>query len=201
MHFGSEYFIVSDRFKDAVALLPGETGHGTTLNLLMPYRDRFATQVKELQDWMSGTFTRLEAITSHLRTMPADNRQAATQPWKPVHVAVEHVAERIGDSESSWPLARVALRQAAYDKRVRIRGRKQLADLLPKTTFAKIHTDIDSDYWAVSDLSPLATNSALDEFTHTLPQSAYAWGKRGLEEPMQCTQLLVNWDDVTREWP
>jgi hypothetical protein len=68
-NFSGHYFIATTEFKKAVALLPGESGQGEMLNLLMPRRDEFALQVQALQRWMDGVSERLQATTRRLRNM------------------------------------------------------------------------------------------------------------------------------------
>jgi hypothetical protein len=127
--------------------------------------------------------------------------------WRPVHVAVEHISARIGDRDESgcYPEARRVLRQRAYDRKVKLRGRKQLVDrpFFRKGEYSEIHTDIDPQYWDTSEINALAT-SAEPRFQsdyHTDPQTAHAWGPKGLDERNRHAQLLVNWSDILREWP
>jgi hypothetical protein len=97
------------------------------------------------------------------------------------------------------------LRQAAYDKRVRIRGRKQLPDKVfsQKGEYSELFTDIGNDYWMASEINVLATSPAPEAQTnyHVDPQTAYAWGEKGIYERNRYAELLVNWEDITREWP
>jgi hypothetical protein len=127
--------------------------------------------------------------------------------WRPISEAVTHVANRIGetDAEKCWPEARKRLRQAAYDKKLKIRGRKQLANRRATRDgdYADIHTDISNDYWSATELSAMATSQSRPNQTdcHTDPETAYAWGPKGLDERNRYAQLLIDWNDVIKEWP
>ena len=104
--------------------------------------------------------------------------------WRPISEAVAHVANRIGetDAEKCLPEARKRLRQAAYDKKLKIRGRKQLADRRATRDgdYADIHTDISNDYWSATELSAMATSQSRPNQPdcHTDPETAYAWGPK-----------------------
>jgi hypothetical protein len=135
---------------------------------------------------------------------PEDSR--GRNLWRPIHLAIKHIAERIedGDAGKCWPTARRQLRQAAYDKRVRIRGRKQLQErtaLGYGGDYSDIHTDVDSQYWATSEINALATSPESQTHYHVDPQTAFAWGQRGVDERNRHAELQVNWSDVVREWP
>jgi hypothetical protein len=125
--------------------------------------------------------------------------------WRPIFMAIQHIRERIGDtnSEKCWPAARLALRQAAYDKRVKMRSRKQLPENNPHTgsEYSEIFIDIDSDYWTNSDINALATSSDMQSHYHVDPQTAFAWGKQGIYERNRYAELKINWTDVLRGWP
>ncbi len=132
---------------------------------------------------------------------------ANSKEWKPVHVAIEHISNRIGDIDASgcFPVARKSLRQGAHDQKVKLRGRKQLVDrpLFRKDEYSEIHTDIDPQYWTTSEINALATSAdpRFQKGYHTDPQTAHAWGPKGLDERNRYAELLVNWADVLREWP
>lgn len=127
--------------------------------------------------------------------------------WKPCHLAIQYIGERIGDKDSKncFPDARRGLRQAAYNKRVAVRGKKQLSDrrMIREGEYSDIHTDIDSDYWINSEINALATSadSRTQTMYHTDPQTASAWGPKGLDERNRYAELLVNWPQILREWP
>jgi len=130
---------------------------------------------------------------------------SSSSEWKPIHLAIRHISERIGDTNSQkcFPGARSALRQAAYDGDVHIRGRKQLAQQNPfgGDDFDVISTDIDWQYWAVTQLLQATTSPETKTSHHTLPLTAYAWGPKGVDERNYYTQLLVNWSDIIKKWP
>jgi hypothetical protein len=68
-NFSGVFFNAIGQFRNAASMLPGETGFGATLNLVMPQRDEFALATKGLQDWMTTAFDRLESTTKRLREM------------------------------------------------------------------------------------------------------------------------------------
>lgn len=125
--------------------------------------------------------------------------------WRPVFVAIQHIRERAGDggADKCWPATRLALRQAAYDKRVTMKGRKHLPENNPHSgsEYSSIFTDVESDYWATSEINALATSPDCQSDYHTDPQTAFAWGKRGMSERNRYAELRINWADVLREWP
>jgi hypothetical protein len=77
-NFSGRYFEVTDKFKNAISMLPGESAYGAMLNLVMPHRDDFADQVRALQDWMTAASGRLETTTRHLRSMANSDRPSAS---------------------------------------------------------------------------------------------------------------------------
>ena len=125
--------------------------------------------------------------------------------YRPICIAIQHIRERTGeaDSEELWPATRLALRQAAYDKRVKVRGRKRLPENNPHTgnEYSELFTDVDSSYWATSEINVLATSVENQSFYHTDPQTAFAWGKQGIYERNRYAELKIKWTDVLREWP
>jgi hypothetical protein len=140
---------------------------------------------------------------------PARSPQAQSiSDWRPMYRAVEHVRGRIGDADATnfWPRTRRALRQAAYDGRVKIRGRKQLPERsMSKSDYSEIHTDIEEGYWEHSEINVLASSSEekaqAQALYHVDPQTAFAWGPLGMDERKRYAELLVCWADVVREWP
>lgn len=84
-----------------------------------------------------------------------------------------------------------------------MRGRKQLPQANPfgKGDFDEISTDIDRQYWSVSQMAPLTTGAEAQTMSHTLPLSAFAWGPKGVYERNQCAQLMVSWADIIKKWP
>jgi len=130
----------------------------------------------------------------------------STNAWKPVCIAIQHISERTGDSEANncFERTRLALRQAACDKRVRFRAKKQMTEPSPfagRREHSDIYTDVDSGYWANSNINALATSRDMQTSHHSDPQTAYAWGKLGIDERNRVYDLQVNWNDVVNEWP
>jgi hypothetical protein len=126
--------------------------------------------------------------------------------WRPVCVGIQHISQRIGDIDESncFERTRLALRQAAYDKRVRLRAKKQMTEPSPfagRKEYSDIYTDVDSGYWINSNINALATSYEMHTSHHTDPQTAYAWGKLGMSERNRIYDLQLNWDDVLKEWP
>jgi hypothetical protein len=66
-NFSGKFFQAIGEFRNAASVLPGESGYGATLNLVMPQHDEFALATRALQDWMTVAFDRLEATTKRLR--------------------------------------------------------------------------------------------------------------------------------------
>ena len=125
--------------------------------------------------------------------------------WKPIYIAVKYISDKKGDPDTTKGVvsALSELRQAAYDGAVRVRGRKQLFQARPfgGDDFDTISTDIDREYWVVSQMAPIASAAEAQTMSHTLPLTAYAWGPKGVYERKQYAQLLVNWPDILRNWP
>ena len=130
---------------------------------------------------------------------------ASSDDYRPIFMAITHIRERTGDKDADkfWPATRLALRQAAYDKRVRMKGRKHLPENNPHTRseYSDLFTDVDNSYWATSVINVLATGEDHQTDYHVDPQTAYAWGKQGIYERNRYVELKVNWADVLREWP
>jgi hypothetical protein len=130
---------------------------------------------------------------------------ASSNDYRPILAAINHISQRTGDVDAArfWPATRLALRQAAYDKRVRMRGRKQLPENNPHTgnEYSELFTDVDSSYWATSEINVLATSTDNQSMYHTDPQTASAWGKQGIYERNRYAELKINWADLLKEWP
>jgi hypothetical protein len=108
---------------------------------------------------------------------------------------------RLLDAAQCWPEARKKLRQAAYDTKVKIRGRKQLENkrVTRDGDYSDLHTDIDRQYWVTSEINALATSQESQAHYHTDPQTAFSWGPKGPDERNHYAQLLVSWGDILRE--
>lgn len=130
---------------------------------------------------------------------------ASSDDYRPIFEAIKHVSVRTGEPASAkfWPATRRALRQAAYDKRVKVRGRKHLPENNPHTgsEYSELFTDVDSSYWVNSEINVLATSADNQSMYHTEPQTASAWGKHGIYERNRYIELKINWSDVLKEWP
>jgi hypothetical protein len=131
---------------------------------------------------------------------------ASSNEWTPIHLGIQYLSNKIGDTNTGNCLeqTRHALRQAAYEKRVKIRGRKQLANkrVFGNTNdYSSIFTDVENAYWANSNINALATSPDFKKSYHTEPETAYAWGKLGVDERNRYAELMINWSDLIREWP
>jgi hypothetical protein len=150
---------------------------------------------------------KIEALENQVGDTVADMiPTAATSAWRPVHIAIQHISDKIGDrdTENCFEVSRLALRQAAYDRRVRLRGKKQMSEPSPFTgrrDHSDIYTDVDGVYWTNSNINALATSPTMQSSYHVDPQTAYAWGRLGTNERNRYYDLQVNWDDLLREWP
>jgi hypothetical protein len=124
--------------------------------------------------------------------------------WQPVHLAIERIRQTIGDANEKefWPVARLALRRAAYGNKVRIRGRKQFEQKsISKGDYSDLHTDIDSQYWTGTVINVLATSDEGTSYRHVDPETAFSWGPKGMDERKGYAELLVNSADIQKEWP
>lgn len=126
--------------------------------------------------------------------------------WEPIWKAIVHVAEVLGDSnnERGFPDALQAMRQAAIDGRIELRGRMQLpssADYRNSDNYSAVYTYIPADYWRLSRIAVTAAAEFWSDNYHTAPESTFSWGKHGRDEPNHYAALLVNWDGVVKLWP
>lgn len=121
--------------------------------------------------------------------------------YLPINYIVSHVAKRIEDTDEEYcyPDTLQTIRQEASNGNLRIRGKKQLNT--QETRFSDIHTDIPKEYWEKSVINSLATSIAYMGDTHTNPETAFAWGEKGVYEPNRYADLQVEWEDVRRIWP
>jgi len=126
--------------------------------------------------------------------------------WRPIYRAIEHIGERIGDTNTAdcLPDARLALRKAAHEKRIALQGRKEMPGsngFRNRNSYSKVHTDIDSGYWSNSKINAYATSPDFQEDYHTEPETGLAWGPKGWDEKNHYANMRVNWADIIREWP
>jgi hypothetical protein len=121
--------------------------------------------------------------------------------WRPMFKAVQHVSWRLDDRNAAehWPGARLAIRQAALDKKITIRGHKS-AEPMKGSRWNAVETDIPSDYWETADIMPLATTPEGDELlTHTLPHK-FSDGWYG-ETIYLYARLHIKWSEIVEVWP
>ena len=121
--------------------------------------------------------------------------------WRPMFKAVQHVSWRLDDRDAAkfWPGARLAIRQAALDKKITIRGHKS-SEPMKGSRWNAVETDIPSDYWETADIMPLATSPEGDELlTHTLPHK-YSDGWYG-EKIYLYAKLRIKWPEIIEVWP
>lgn len=137
-----------------------------------------------------------------LRSRPERDGLGSKENWRPIYLAVQHVAKVMDDNDEKrcWPTARHAIRQAALHKEIRIRGR-QSAGLMGKGGYSKVETEIPITYWEKADVGPIATSKdmASSDDCHTFPQQ-FSTGLYG-EELILYAGLKVNWVEVTKKWP
>jgi len=140
------------------------------------------------------------------RIEPALGRATSTQAWVPIANAIEHVSESIGDSAKAecFPDARQAIREAAYDGRILLRGRQQLpsrGNFRSRDAYSNLSTDIESNYWRNSVLNAYSTSPYQRLDYHTEPESLDAWGPLGPDERKHYADLAVREADLLRQWP
>jgi hypothetical protein len=126
--------------------------------------------------------------------------------WIPIAEAIQHVSESIGDTNKAecYPDTLAAIRAAAYDKKISVRGRKQRpsrGDFRSRDAYSDLRTDIESAYWRNSDLNAYSTSSKQQLDYHTQPESPMAWGPSGPEERNHYADLVVSGLDLFRQWP
>jgi hypothetical protein len=121
----------------------------------------------------------------------------------PIHRAVRHVAHCIGEVEGSaahgdrFPRARDAIRQAAMNGSLKIRGRKQMLDRWSSTLFSEVASRIPREYWKTHELTTLTASDG---------NGARASVHTALKPPLFRTagigysDLEVDWDEVSRLW-
>jgi hypothetical protein len=145
------------------------------------------------------------AVTSRHGTAIPRLASQEVNEWRPMFETVAHVAHSIGDADASlcWSRSRNAIRQAAYDQRIRIRGRRQLANrrVTKGGDYSDVQTDIDHDYWSKTEINALATSAEHQTDYHTDPETAYAWGPNGIDERNRYAELKASWPEVLKQWP
>lgn len=117
----------------------------------------------------------------------------------PIHEAISHVAKAIGEqvTRDVFPRSRQALRQAALDGEIKVRGNKS-ADLMGRG-WSAVQTEIPSTYWETAEVGALATDPAADTDTHTFPHQ-FTDGRFG-EQIFVYTKLRVDRAEILKRWP
>jgi hypothetical protein len=131
--------------------------------------------------------------------------EAAGSREAPMHEVIKHVATRIGDMDKFWPKARLAIRQAAIDDRLKIHGHKSEETISTHTTsYSAVKTLIPRTYWDSVDIWITAANKdePMDKFiNHTFSHKT----ADGLYTTTQMTvyyaKLSANWKEVINLWP
>jgi len=113
--------------------------------------------------------------------------------------AVSHVAKHIGDTDAKecFPKARHAIRQAAINREIAIRGNKSAAVM--GSGYAEVQTDIPHTYWETADIGPMATDKdADDQPPHTFPHK-FSNGMYG-DKIILYAKLRVKWREILKKW-
>lgn len=121
----------------------------------------------------------------------------------PIWQAVEHVRKAINDTNSKecYPTTLGAIRQAALDGKIKLRGRREI-DRGGSQAFSDVSSDIPAEYWKVSTLEPMTTTEhGVGGYPHTNPETVYAWGPKGIYEKNRYADLTVDMREVKRLWP
>jgi hypothetical protein len=138
------------------------------------------------------------------KVWPAINFDEAPSADTPIWRAVEHVRAAIDDREQDkcFPTTLKAIRQAALDQKIKLRGRRELdkgSDT--RTSFSEVRADIPYEYWKVSTIGALATDERCQDDVHTNPETAFAWGPKGIYEKNRYADLSVNMLEIKKAWP
>ena len=116
---------------------------------------------------------------------PSRRRSTGVAAYKfdtPIWRAVQHVRAAIDDIEHSkcYPRTLQAIRQAALNGQIKIRGHAQIDEDGPQR-FSSVSSDISPDYWKISTIGPMATDEiGRGGYPHTNPESGYSWGPKGM---------------------
>jgi hypothetical protein len=116
----------------------------------------------------------------------------------PIWRAVTHVRAAINDREQDKCFP--ATRQAALDKKIKIRGCREI-DTGPGISFSDVRSDIAPEYWKVSTIGALATDEKCQGDVHTNPETAFAWGPKGIYEKHYYADLRVDMKEIKKLWP
>jgi hypothetical protein len=121
--------------------------------------------------------------------------------WKPMHEAIAWVVSCIGEEKTKefFPQARQAIRQAAVDGEITIRGHKS-AGLMGAGGYSDVLTSIPTSYWEAAEIGVLTVEQEADGSPpHTFPHR-YSGGRFG-EQIILYARLRVRWDEILRKWP
>jgi len=133
-------------------------------------------------------------------TAPPLKGSTTASPWVALCRIIERIASAIGDSREPehYARARLYIRQAALDGRLRIRGRHEIEIAgQDRTNFSDVYTEIPPAYWKYSVINVLATGPTCEAERHTQPETVYAWGPKGLHETNCYAGLQLNSEDVS----
>lgn len=135
----------------------------------------------------------------------ATSYEVARADVAPIWQATQHIARCIGEPHDATclPKARAALRQAAADGVVAIRGRKQLPNKFAsnRSEFDELLTDVPPKYWLDSVLTAMATAAPGDGWAaviQTMPRTADAWKD---DKYNGYADLRVNMREIRKAWP
>jgi hypothetical protein len=116
----------------------------------------------------------------------------------PVHKAVEHVAMKIDecDDDQCYPSARLGLRTAAFQGRIKMYGKKELK----KGYHSDLRTPIPTEFWDDQQLNEISTSEAYVHHEHTRAEVGDGFKKLGSDRK-KYWDVRVNMDEVRKEWP
>jgi hypothetical protein len=123
----------------------------------------------------------------------------------PIHEVVAHAAKWIDDKDAAkyWPEARRAIRQAALDGQIKIRGHKsEETGNDSGTSWSLVSTTIPQNYWELAEIRPCASTIMFgdDLVAHTFPHKL-SDGRFTQERIAYYANLTANWSEVRRTWP
>lgn len=124
---------------------------------------------------------------------PPDEEPVVAVPKDPIWYAVLYVSLAIQEKYDSqcWPRSRQAIRQAAIDEQIRLRGRKRLPG---QGIASEAYTDINRRYWEDHEIDSMATSPLFVDSYHTKTDGTY---KEGEDEYWS---LLVDMQEIVRTW-
>lgn len=116
--------------------------------------------------------------------------------------AVAHVAKHIDDDNTKecFPKARQAIRQAALDKEITIRGKISAELMAAGSGYSEVETDIPVAYWETADIGPMATDKAALEMPHHTFPHKFSNGRYG-DKILLYAKLRIRWDEILKKWP